>query len=72
MTEKELAEATLDLVHLRELKSRKKEIRSEARLAVERAMDDGDTPISIARKTGLPLKTVTKWMVFNRHLEEKA
>jgi hypothetical protein len=67
VTDKELAEQTLDWVTLREMSGRKGEIKEEARRAVENAMNDGDTPLSISRKTGIPLGKVATWMLLNRH-----
>lgn len=67
MTEKELAEETLDWVTLKDLSKRRKEIREGARRAVEKAMDTGDTPFSIARTTGINAGRVAVWMMLNRH-----
>lgn len=72
MTDKELTEETLDWVTLRELSGRKGEIKEEARRAVEKAMNDGDTPLSISRKTGIPKSRVALWMVMNRHPKEES
>jgi hypothetical protein len=69
MTEKELARETLDWVTLRELNKRSKDLKEEARRAVEKAADAGDTPLSIARKTGIPKGRVALWMMLNRHPE---
>jgi hypothetical protein len=66
VTDKELAEETLDWVTLRELSGRKGEIKDAARRAVEKAMNDGDTPLSISRKTGIPAGKVALWMMLNR------
>lgn len=67
MTDKELAEETLDWVTLRDLSSRRGEIKESARRAVEQAMNDGDTPMSISRKTGIPVARVAAWMMLNRN-----
>lgn len=66
MTDKELIEETLDWVTLKELSGRRTEIKEEARVAVEKAMNDGDTPLSISRKTGIPPARVALWMALNR------
>lgn len=69
MTDKELTEQTLDWVTLRELSGRKAVIKEEARCAVEKAMNGGDTPLSISRKTGIPKGKVALWMMLNRQPE---
>jgi len=60
---------TQDWVILKSLSKDKAGIREKARRAVEKAADAGDTPLSIARKTGIPKGRVALWMMLNRHPE---
>ena len=71
MTDKELVEETLDWVTLQELSGRKGAVKEEARRAVEKAMNDGDTPLSISQKTGIPKGRVAVWMMLNRNPDKE-